>query len=67
MLAGDVMALEDVIHELDGLLEQVDGLGMGDGDADKGRHVLAQPLGIDCGVIAHDNAAVFKLFDPLDN
>jgi len=67
VLAGDVMAFEDIIDKLDGLLEQVDRLGMGDGDADKGAHILTQPPGVNRRVITHNHAAVLELLDPLND
>jgi len=65
VFARDVMALEHVVNQLDGLLEQADRLGVGDGDADKSGHVLAQPPRIDRGVVPHDDPAVLELLDPL--
>ena len=56
MLARYVMAFEDFVELLDGLLELTDSARMADRDSDKSRHVLAQQPRIHRGVIASDDA-----------
>jgi len=67
VLPGHVMAFKHVVHVRHRPFELADKFGMADRHADEGGNVLAQATGVDGGMVAGDNAAIFELFDPFDH
>ena len=66
MLAGHVMAFENVVEQRHGPLEQTDRARMTDRDANEGGNIFAQLAGINRRMVARNKAAIFKLLDALD-
>src|SRR5208282_4481037 len=58
VLAGNVVAFEDIFEQLDRLLEQSDSFRMGDRDANKCGDILAEAARIERRVITRDQTAV---------
>src|SRR5215472_2234892 len=67
MLAGHMMAFEDIVELLNGLFKNSDCAWVADRHANKRSYVLSQFSRVNRGMITGDDAEVFELLDAFDN